>query len=235
MTDARNLRLLDVDRLADECAGHTTKFFKRATYDPSYCYELFRRAIVGRNNYAWEKIYHQYQPLVVKWVVNHTGLPATGEEVDYFVNGAFDRMWTAVDAEKFKQFDNLAEVLRYFKMCANSVIVDYRRVNPIDAVDLEPVTPLLRQDLPSIEERITDQLDRQELWETVAASTHDEKDAIVLEWSFVYDLKPAVIYADNPDRFESLDEVYRVKRNLLNRLRRNPDLQRFLPNNSNEL
>jgi hypothetical protein len=235
MTDARNLRLLDVDRLADECADHTTKFFKRATYDPGYCYELFRRAIVGRNNHAWDKIYRQYQPLAVKWVTNHTGLPATGEEVDYFVNCAFDKMWTAVDAEKFKQFNNLAEVLRYFKMCANSVIVDYRRVNPIDALDLEPFPPLLRQDLPSIEERITDQFERQEFWETVAASTHNEKDAIVLEWSFVYDLKPSEIYAENSDRFESLDEVYRVKRNVLNRLRRNPDLQQLFSNSSNEL
>jgi hypothetical protein len=235
MTDARNLRLLDVDRLADECADHTTRFFNRATYDPGYCYELFRRAIVNRNSYAWDKIYRQYQPLVVKWVINHTGLPATGEEVDYFVNCTFDKMWTAVDAEKFKQFDNLAEVLRYFKMCANSVIVDYRRVNPIDAVHLEPFPPVLRQDLPSIEERITDQLKRQELWETVAASTHNEKDAIVLESSFVYDLKPSAIYAENSDRFESLDEVYRVKRNLLNRLRRNPDLQQFLSYSSDEL
>jgi hypothetical protein len=235
MTDARNLRLFDVDRLADECADHTTKFFKRATYDPGYCYELFRRAIVGHNSYAWDKIHRQYRPLVVKWVMNHTGLPATGEEVDYFVNGAFEKMWTAVDAVKFKQFSNLAEVLRYFKMCANSVIVDYRRVNPIDAVDLEPFPPLLRQDLPSIEEQITDQFERQELWETVAASTHNEKDAIVLEWSFVYDLKPSAIYAENSDRFESLDEVYRVKRNVLNRLRRNSDLQRFFSNRSNEL
>jgi hypothetical protein len=234
MTDARTLRLLDVDRLADECADHTTKFFNRATHDPSYCYELFRRAIVGCNSYAWDKIYHQYQPLVVKWVMNHTELPATGEEVDYFVNCAFDRMWTAVDAEKFEQFDNLAEVLRYFKLCIHSVIVDYTRVNPMDTVDLEPVTPLLRQGLPSIEERITDQLERQELWKTLAALMHDEKDTIVLEWSFVYGLKPSAIYAENSDRFESLEEVYRVKRNLLNRLRRNPDLQHFLSNSFNE-
>jgi DNA-directed RNA polymerase specialized sigma24 family protein len=234
MTDARNFRLLDVDRLADECADHTARFFNRATYDPGYCYELFRRAIVDRNNYAWDKIYRQYQPLVVKWVINHTGLPATGEEVDYFVNGAFDRMWSAVDAEKFKQFDDLAEVLRYFKLCAHSVIVDYTRVNPIDALDLEPFPPLLRQDLPSIEERITGQLERQELWEAVAALMHNEKDTIVLEWSFMYDLKPSAIYAENSARFESLDEVYRVKRNLLNRLRRNPDLQQFLSNSFNE-
>jgi DNA-directed RNA polymerase specialized sigma24 family protein len=230
MTDARNFRLLDVDRLADECADHTTRFFNRATYDPGYCYELFRRAIVERNNYAWDKIYHQYQPLVVKWVINHTGLPATGEEVDYFVNGAFDRMWSAVDAEKFKQFDDLAEVLRYFKLCAHSVIVDYTRVNPIDALDLEPFPPLLRQDLPSIEERIVGQLERQELWEAVAALMHNEKDIIVLEWSFMYDLKPSAIYAENSDRFESLDEVYRVKRNLLNRLRRSQVWQEVLLN-----
>jgi hypothetical protein len=230
MTDARNLRLLDVDRLADECADHTTRFFNRATYDPSYCYELFRRAIAGHNSYAWDKIHRQYQPLVVKWVMNHSGLPATGEEVDYFVNGAFDRMWSAIDAEKFTQFKDVAELLRYFQMCVHSVIVDYTRGNPIETLDLELFAPPLRQSLRSIEEGITDEIERHQLWETVAALMHNEKEAIVLECSFVYDLRPSQIYADNLDRFESLDEVYRVKRNLLNRLRRSQVLHQFLLN-----
>jgi hypothetical protein len=228
MTDARNFRLLDVDRLADECADHTARFFNRATYDSGYCYELFRRAIVDRNSYAWDKIYRQYRPLVVKWVINHSGLPATGEEVDYFVNGAFDRMWSAIDAEKFKQFKDVAELLRYFQMCVHSVIVDYTRCNPIETLDLELFAPPLRQSLRSIEEGITDEIERHQLWEAVTALMHNEKEVIVLECSFAYDLKPAEIYAGNSDRFESLDEVYRVKRNLLNRLRRSQVWQQFL-------
>ena len=78
MTDARKLRLFDVDRLADECADQTARFFSQVSHDTGYCYELFRRAIVGRNSYAWEKVYLIYHPLVASWVRRHSGLPAAG-------------------------------------------------------------------------------------------------------------------------------------------------------------
>jgi len=133
-----DLRLLDVDQLADECADQTQRFFNRVEHDTGYCYELFRRAIVGRNNHAWEKIYHQYQPLVINWVERHSRFPATREEVDYFVNGAFDKMWSAVDGEKFRQFDDVPDLLRYLQMCVHSVIVDHTRRTPIKTVLIIP-------------------------------------------------------------------------------------------------
>jgi DNA-directed RNA polymerase specialized sigma24 family protein len=228
MTGASNLRLLEVDRLADECAEQTARFFSRRPYNPAYCYELFRRALVSSNDYAWEKIYRIYRPLVAGWVRCHSGLPAAGEDVEYFVNGAFDRFWSAVDGEKFRQFQDLARLLHYFRMCVNSIIIDHARNNQIRTVDLEVLADLPPGDSTSVEALVTDKLERHRLWKTAIALTRDEKEYVVLEYSFVYGLKPSQIYMDNSDRFESLDELYRVKRNLLNRLSRNPAFQQFL-------
>jgi len=228
VTISRNLRLLDVDRLADECADQTARFFKRVTHDTSYCYELYRRAIVSRNSYAWERIYHQYRSLVASWVRRHSELQTAGEEVDYFVNRAFDKMWSAMDAEKFSQFHDVAELLRYLQMCVHSVIVDYTRCNQLKTVHLESSVAPPPQDFLSTERQVADQLERHRLWQTVADLTQDEKESIVLRYSFLYGLKPSEIYASNSDRFDSMDDLYRVKRNLLNRLRRNPVLQQFL-------
>lgn len=228
MTGASNLRLLEVDRLADECADQTARFFSRRPYNPAYCYELFRRALVGRNDYAWEKIYQIYWPLVAGWVRCHSGLPAAGEDVEYFVNGAFGRFWSAVDGEKFRQFEDLARLLHYFHMCVNSIVVDHARNNQIITVDLEVLADLTPEDLTSVEALVTDKLERHRLWKTAIALTQDKKEYIILEYSFAYGLKPSQIYANNSNRFESLDEVYRVKRNLLNRLSRNPVFLQFL-------
>jgi hypothetical protein len=41
------------------------------------------------------------------------------------------------------------------------------------------------------------------------------------------DLPPRDIQARHPDLFANVNEVYSAKRNLLNRLQRNPDLQRL--------
>jgi DNA-directed RNA polymerase specialized sigma24 family protein len=228
MTSGRNLRLIDVDRLADECRDQTARFFSRTEHDTGYCYELFRRAIVDRNNYAWEKIYQIYDPLVASWVRHHSGLEATDEEVDYFVNCAFDKMWTAVDREKFAQFQSLASLLRYFQTCVHSVIVDYARGNRIKTTDLDTVANLPSPDSPSIEKYVTDELERHRLWGIVSRLTRDDREIMVLRYSFVYDLKPAQIYAANPDQFENLEELYRIKRNILNRLGRNEVLRQFL-------
>jgi len=228
MTSGRNLRLIDVDRLADECADQTARFFSRTEHDTGYCYELFRRAIISRNDYAWEKIYDIYQPLIASWVGRHSGLGTADEEVDYFVNCAFDKLWSAVNAEKFGQIQDLASLLRYFQMCVYSVIVDYARGNQFSTTDLDILANHVAPDSTSIEKYVTDQLERLRLWEMVTKLTQDEREIIVLRYSFVYDLKPAQIYAAHPDQFESLEELYRVKRNLLNRLRRNQMLRQFL-------
>ena len=228
MTDARKLRLFDVDRLADECADQTARFFSQVTHDTGYCYELFRRAIVGRNSYAWEKVYLIYHSLVASWVRRHSGLAVAGEEVDYFVNSAFEKIWSAMHAEKFNRFEDLAGLLRYLQMCVHSVIVDHNRGNQVKTVTLEKLAQVPPPDAPIVEKAVTDQLEKKRLWQMVISQLKGEKELIVLRYSFLYDLKPSEIYAANLDRFDSLEEVYRVKRNLLSRLRRNPMLRQFL-------
>jgi DNA-directed RNA polymerase specialized sigma24 family protein len=228
MTIGRKLRLLDVDQLADECADQTAKFFNRADYDTGYCYELFRRAFVDRNNRAWERIFQIYRPLVASWVSKHNGLRAAGEDVDFFINSAFDRIWSAVDAEKFSQFYDLASLLSYFQLCVHSAIVDHARSNQIKTFDLEILANLPPPNPSLIEQYVTDKLERLRLWDTIVGLMRSEKEILVLRYSYVYDLKPSEIYAAYPGKYESLDEVYRVKRNLLNRLRRNPMLRQFL-------
>jgi DNA-directed RNA polymerase specialized sigma24 family protein len=227
MSSGRKPRLLDVDRLADECADQTTRFFNRADHDTGYCYELFRRAFVDRNDYSWERIFQIYRPLVANWVSRHNGLRAAGDTVDFFINSAFDRIWSAVDADKFSQFQDLASILRYFQLCVHSVIVDHARRNQIKTLDLEIWANQPPPNSPLIEQHVTDELERLRLWDMIVGLMRSEKEIIVLRYSYVYDFKPSEIYAAYPDEYESLDEVYRVKRNLLNRLRRNPMLRQF--------
>jgi DNA-directed RNA polymerase specialized sigma24 family protein len=224
----RDLRHLDVDQLAEKCADQTTKFFSREQYDPSYCHELFRRAIAGRNKYAWDKVYRQYQFLVASWARRKAGDIATDEEIDYIVNGAFEKLWLALTPDKFDRFTDLASLLRYFQRCVYSVIVDHNRRNSPQSVGLETLAQLTDWELDSVEKIVTDQLERHRLWHMTLDLMQDEKERYVLQASFAYDLKPSEIYGSKPEQFESKTEVYRIKRNLISRLRRNPTLRQFL-------
>jgi DNA-directed RNA polymerase specialized sigma24 family protein len=228
MNANRDLQHLDIDQLAEKCADQTAKFFNREQHDPSYCYELFRRAIVGRNKYAWDKVFQQYQFLVANWVRRRAGDTATDEEIDYTVNRAFEKLWLALTPDKFDRFNDIASLLCYFQTCVNSVIVDHNRRNSPPTVSLEALAQPTGRDLASVEKTVTDQLERHRLWRTALDLMRDEKERFVLQASFAYDLKPSEIYASRPEQFESTAEVYRIKRNLLSRLRRNPVLQQFL-------
>jgi hypothetical protein len=46
--------------------------------------------------------------------------------------------------------------------------------------------------------------------------------------SFVLDLKPGEIQERHPELFASVDDVYRIKRNVVERLRRSPQIREFL-------
>ena len=96
-----DLHLLALASIAHRCARETESFFQRQLHDPTYCYELFRRAIVDRCQPAWDVIYAQYRPLVAGWVERHPASAISGEEVQFFVNRAFEKMWAALDSAKF--------------------------------------------------------------------------------------------------------------------------------------
>lgn len=96
MSTQADPRLLTLPGLALRCGQESERFFRRQDYDPRYCFELFRRAILHRNSQAWEIIYTQYRPLVAGWVERHPTFPTSHEENEYFVNRAFEKMWTAL-------------------------------------------------------------------------------------------------------------------------------------------
>ena len=127
MSEQAALHQLTLAGLGHRCAQESDHFFHRRPHDPRYCYELFRRAIVERSEHAWELLYRQYQALVAGWVRRHEAYGHSGEEIHYFVNRAFEKMWSAVTPEKFANFQNLKSLLGYLATCVNSVLMDNAR------------------------------------------------------------------------------------------------------------
>src|SRR5215212_7629791 len=78
-------------------------------------YYLFHQAIRQGSSEAWQQIYYLYSPLVCKWVVAHPSFANTGEEVDYFMNRAFEKLWRALTPEKFNNFLEFKALMAYLK------------------------------------------------------------------------------------------------------------------------
>lgn len=220
----QNLSLVD---LAQRCAQETDLYFKRQGHDSRYCFELFRRAIQDGDRSVWEHIYPCYNLLVVGWVQKHPGFESSGEKVDYFVNGAFGKLSVSLTRERFRGFSDLESVLRYLKMCVHSVIIDYIRLaEQASLYSLEDASEEESAD-PSPEEQAMDRSYQQALWNLIDARLHDEKERAVVRGSFILDLKPQELYEHFRGVFSDVDEIYRVKQNVISRLRRDPEFRKL--------
>lgn len=228
MSDQIQPQQMAVDELAARCHEETSNYFRHQNHDDRYCFELFRRAVQDQDTYAWEMICGQYQSLVAGWVSQHSGFASTGEDVEYFVNGAFGKISGVLSPEKFQSFSDLGYLLRYLKMCVHSVIVDYNRA--VDYADLYPLEEASdeKSEEPSPEEQVIDRSNRRTFWELIRARLHDEKERLIVHGSFILDLKPQEIYDHFRNVFQDVDEIYRVKQNIISRLRRDPEFRKLL-------
>jgi hypothetical protein len=226
MSHRTELTSFPLASVAQRCEQETDRFFRRQLYDPWFCFELFRRAIVDQCQRAWECIYAQYQVQVTGWVRKHAAFSSSGEEVSYLVNRTFERMWGALTPEKFARFDTLPALLRYLQMCVHSVLLDLvRAVERAGVVSgIERPERVGERTAPAVETLVLDRAQREAFWQAICARLKNDKERWVVYGLYVMGYKPRELYAQHSDRFRSIDEVYRVRENLIARLRRDADL-----------
>ena len=214
------------------------------------CLELFRRAVAERNHAAWEAVMTQYAGLVRAWVRRHpsSGALTPHERDEDWVTAAFERFWSAIAPERFGQFGGLPQLLRYLKLCVHSALVDTVRARAASmtvSLSSNAASGVGRQRdgfadhaldpnrahgalhgaphgvlVADAEALAVDQLAASDLWQAIGRELVDDDERLIARLSFVLDLKPAEIHERHPNRFAAVADVYRIKRNLLERLRR---------------
>ena len=187
-------------------------------------YELFRRAIVERDDEAWAAIYTNFRQLLISWARQAiVRAPAMGQYED-IADRALARAWAALTAEQFAQFPSLAALLAYLRTCVGAAAIDAARAESTRERAYQKL------DLPSVttpEELVVGALNRDALWLLVSKLVSNEHERIILIESFVLDLPPRTILERHQDCFADVPAIYGAKRNLLNRLERSRDLRQL--------
>ena len=116
LADGESLRQLGLAELVRRCVQESDRFKRGQGHDDCYGLELFRRAIVGRDQVAWEAIHTQYRALVRDWIGRHAQASCIDDHDD-LATRAFARFWQAMKPAKFADFPSLASLLRYLKLC----------------------------------------------------------------------------------------------------------------------
>jgi DNA-directed RNA polymerase specialized sigma24 family protein len=227
------LSTLEVARVA---AQETQKFLKHVPFDDRCGLELFHRAIVEGDQLAWDCLYGQYSSLVLSWLhrdprsaelfQRDAGLP------DALVNAAFARFAHAVTPAKLEDFTQLAGVLKYLKLCTHCALHDelrtWRSQHKLEAEDatLEELEEISQDPrTPDPADEVMGSAFSRRLWRLLQYEFTSEEEQIVMYLSFYLCMKPAEISSRFPRRFPTPAEVSRIKRNVMERLRRDEHLQ----------
>jgi hypothetical protein len=221
-------RWLGLRELVWACEDENRRRLRGETHRDDFSRELFRRAICERDAAAWESLFTLYRGLVASWVRQHPASETVPEREDC-VNLVFERFWIAVGPQRFEEFPSAAALLKYLKMCVHTVLIDEVRARRVAQQSLAAwpaaETFAAAADVGAVAAaRVADD----ELWDLVAREVTDEAERLLLYLTAGLDLSPRQICARYPRVFGSVRDVYRIKRNVLDRLRRNRSVRRHL-------
>lgn len=187
-------------------------------------YELFRHAIVDRDAEAWATIHRRYHPLMVSWAWRYGARPERVEDCTDIADQALARAWVALTPDRLADFPTLRRLLGYLRACVNTTKLDGFRLR---AAEGEQLTELHIDAAPTPEQTVLGEQARFALWRLALSLTSGRAERVVLIESFIYAQPPRAIRARYPQLFDDTGAVYAVKRNLLDRLGRNPEMQRL--------
>ena len=205
--------------LATRCLRELGNYRRGEPCDERYGLELLRRVTLEGDPEAWEWVQHCFRDMVRGWLRRHPSKVAALrlESEENYVALTFGRFWQATTLTQKVEFRTLAAALQYLRASLHGAILDTLRAysRPKEVPLLEPG----EQGEPYGE----DQADSSEVWGILQSMLPDRR-----EWRLAYllyhcGLKPREIVHFCPQEWSDVQEIYRLRRNIVDRVLRKRD------------
>ncbi len=215
---------MDFKTLVERSLAEMGKYRHKEASDDQYCLEIFHRAVVLRNDDAWSFLQRQFAEHVHIWLRRHPGRDSAlrYDSEQSYIDEAFRRFWQAVNEQRLT-FTTLAGALRYLHLCLNCAIMDVLRAFTRPREEFLSDYGQLDKGEPLVE----DAYQENELWDIIEALLPGEKEKRIAYLHFHCNLKPREIMRYCPGEFSDEREIYRLKRNVMDRILRNIDMIRW--------
>ena len=213
---------MSLSALADRCMREIEKYRRNEPYNDRYCLEMFHRAMVKHDPVAWELLQQHFSPTVKAWMRNHPQreVACRHQPEEDYVHDTFVRIWQT-SMRNILEFDSMAAALRYLKLSLQGAIIDTLRAY---SRPKEVLLPDPGSDMHYVEEPATeDDYESQDLWDTLKSLISNERERRLAYLLYVDGLKSREIVRYCSEEFNSIQEIYRLTRNIVERLMRNRD------------
>lgn len=214
---------MSVSVLAERCMQEIDNYRRREPSNDQYGVELFRRALRERDRLAWEVVQQRFHDTMLRWMCGHpmrdTACRFDSEE--NYVAQAFARFWQTTVANQEIEFRTLGAALRYLRASLHGAILDTLRAYS------RPHEVPLPEPAEAGEPLAEEWDDSHHLWEVIQNLIPNEREQRVAYLIFHCGLKPREIVRFCPEEFGEVQEIYRLRRNIVERLLRNADYIRW--------
>lgn len=214
---------MSISALADHCSNEVNNYRRGEPSDEQYAMELFRRALQQRDSLAWEVVQQLFGETVLRWMRGHPlrKVACYFDSEENYRDQAFARFWLATAGKQETRFKTLAGALQYLRASLHGTILDTLRAysRPQEVALPEPGAPG--------EPFANESDDSRELWEVIEGLLPNDRERRLAYLLFHCHLKPREIVHFCSDEFSEVQEVYRLRRNIFERLLRNADIIRW--------
>lgn len=214
---------LNIETLVGQCSREIDNYRNGEPFNNEYGLELLRRAIVEENEEAWTGMQHCFSGLVRGWLHRHPkrDIAFRLESEENYVAQTFERFWQATALTRHVEFITLAAAMQYLHACLNGAILDtlraYARPREVTLPEAGEVGELQAEDTT----------ENSEVWDALQTMLSDEREKRLAYLLFHCGLKPREVIRFCPQEWSDVYEIYRLRRNIIERLLHNADQLRW--------
>jgi DNA-directed RNA polymerase specialized sigma24 family protein len=214
---------LSLPVLAARCLAEIDNYRRGEPYTERYGLELFHRALMQSDQEACTWVQHCFGGMVLGWVRRHPqrAVACRLESEEHYVAQAFERFWQATACNQQLEFRTLAAALQYLRASVHGAILDTLRTyqRPREASLPEPGAA----EEPSLEDVTCDS----EFWEILKGLFSNPREQRLAYLLFHCGLKPRGIVQHCSPEWSSVQEIYVLRRTIMERVLRHVDTLRW--------
>ncbi len=211
---------MSLPALAAQCLRELDHYRRGEPCTDTYGIELLHRATFQDNQEAWTWVQHCFGVMVRGWLRRHPQrkVACRLESEETYVAQTFERFWQATAFNQRVEFSTLAAALQYLRASLNGAILDMLRVyaRPREVSLPGPGEPL-----------VEDNTNNSEVWESLHMILTNQREQRVAYLLFHCGLGPREIVRFCPQEWSDIQEIYRLRRAIMERVLRNVDRLRW--------
>lgn len=216
-----NMKLAELEHC---CIGEMGKYRRNEPYNDQYCLEIFRRAMLLRDAQAWSVLEKLFHTIVRGWIRCHPkkDIAYRYDSEDGYVAQVFERLWHSSKRNETLEFSTLAAALGFLRRIVNSAIIDTLRFHWRSRETPLPEPGFAEEPVAHVSD------DGKEMWEAIESLLPNARERRLAYLLYHCGLKPREVVRFCPGEFDNVQEIFRIKRNIVERLVRNKERLRWL-------